>query len=575
MITHKISYWLIAILAITLASCEKDTSNRMEVTQTGRNSKVEGKTVENPYSLRVMQAVLDSLISTKSETSDNHIELEPTDYYIRICSIDTTAVQILSTLDVELFDYPLDCEFEDDTEYYFDPEEPIEEDSGWFYTAVPVEYAIEDIPYENVIEAQESGSYIEIELETNERDTISCELIDACYIPEHNLTTKTGSKLPVSPEELESMAYKIAGIQQDDYTTKASSSYPSGYVYLNDGSSDIPVKGVKIRAQKFVKWRTTYTNAAGYFHISKQFTKPNISIIYNNTKDYIIWGNWLFLSPATYTKHNCTRANSFSKTFSRSDEYSPWTWAVVNNATFDYYNNCSNTGLLKDVSLPPANMKLWCLNVNLGNVGGGAPMIKHLVTSRVLSGSTAILSYLTSIHWIATTITVAVAALINVMGPDILLNTHNKTYDELYATTFHELSHASHFSSIGEWNYGKLIWHEMTHGDKNNLYGKGDTGTDGEGYCEVSETYAFSIENFVRDSILTTPKRVGQSSYYFFGKYVTVLSNLLINETLTPGEIYSCMGSDMKSMSVLMQKLCEKYPTKETDILTEMTAQGL
>ena len=31
----------------------------------------------------------------------------------------------------------------------------------------------------------------------------------------------------------------------------------------------------------------------------------------------------------------------------------------------------------------------------------------------------------------------------------------------------------------------------------------------------------------------------------------------------------------MKSMSVLMQKLCEKYPTKETDILTEMTAQGL
>ena len=77
----------------------------------------------------------------------------------------------------------------------------------------------------------------------------------------------------------------------------------------------------------------------------------------------------------------------------------------------------------------------------------------------------------------------------------------------------------------------------MMHGDKNNLYGKGDTGTDGEGYCEVSETYAFSIENFVRDSILTNTSRAGQSSHYFFGKYVTVLSNLLINETLTPGEI--------------------------------------
>jgi hypothetical protein len=579
MITSKIGilrYLLMALLAIACLSCEKVTFNYPEVVQTVHNSRIEGNTVENPYSLRIMQAALDSLLLTKSGAADyESIVLEPTDYYIRICAIDTTAVEVLSALDVELFDYPLDCEFEDDAEYFFDPVEPVENQSGWFYTAVPVEYSSEEIPYQDVIDAQESGSYIKVDLDTGNDKLLSCDLIDKCYIPEHDLLTKSGDKLPVSPEELEAMAYVIAGVQQDDCMTKASSSYPCGYVYLNDGKSDRPVKGVKIRVQKFLKWRIVYTNASGYFSVSDKFKKPNISIMYNNTKDFTIWGNWLFLAPATYTITNCTTANSFQKTFKSKDSYSPWTWAVVNNATYDYYDNCSNTGILKGVSLPPSNMKLWCLNVNLGNVGGGAPMIKHLITSRVLSGTTAILAFMASINWV-TVITTAVAAIINVMGPDILINTYNKTYNKLYATTFHELSHASHFSSIGEWNYGKLIWYEMTHGDNTNLYGTGGTGIEGEGFCEVSETYAFSIENYIRKSLLSeSSPSSGQSRSYFFNKYVSTLSSLLINGTLTPGQIYSCMSSSTGDMNSLMTALCNKYPSKKTAIQTEMKNKGL
>lgn len=148
--TCKISilrYWQIILFAIACVSCEKVDSNYLEIEQIVQHPKIEGKTVENPYSLRVMQAALDSLLLTKSGVAYESIVLEPTDYYIRICSIDTTAVEVLSALDVELFDYPLDCEFADDTEYYFDPVEPLENLSDWFYTAVPVEYATEDIPY--------------------------------------------------------------------------------------------------------------------------------------------------------------------------------------------------------------------------------------------------------------------------------------------------------------------------------------------------------------------------------------------------------------------------------------------
>lgn len=51
---------LMALLAIACLSCERVTFNYLEVVRTVHNSRIEGKTVENPYSLRIMQAALDS-----------------------------------------------------------------------------------------------------------------------------------------------------------------------------------------------------------------------------------------------------------------------------------------------------------------------------------------------------------------------------------------------------------------------------------------------------------------------------------------------------------------------------------
>ena len=116
----------------------------------------------------------------------------------------------------------------------------------------------------------------------------------------------------------------------------------------------------------------------------------------------------------------------------------------------------------------------------------------------------------------------------------------------------------------------------MTYGDNTNLYGTGGTGTEGEGFCEVSETYAFSIENYIRKSLLSeSSPSSGQSRSYFFNKYVSTLSSLLINGTLTPGQIYSCMSSSTGDMNSLMTALCNKYPSKKTAIQTEMKNKGL
>ena len=563
---------IVAILAVSLSSCKKEQSDfESEVLSVPT---VEKTATCNPYSLRIMQAALDSLLSTRSAELVGSIDLEPTDYYIRVSALDTTAIASLNKIDVEVFDYPLDRVFEDNTNYYLDPQEFSDQNLSWSYLALPPRFALKEIPYDSVLRAEENGSFIKVDFNVR-NNRFSGELLDECYVPEHAMTTRSGSSLPVSAEALEAMAYKIAGIPQEEVATRASSSRPAGYVYVKNGSSNLPVKGVKVRVQKFLKWRTTYTNENGYFSISENFTKPNISIIYDNTKDFTVWGNWAFLAPATFTKHSCTNPSSFRLYFDRSTDYAPWSWSVVNNAAYDYYKNCS-TGILKGVSTPPSNMKIWCLNVNWQGVGGGAPMMKHLITSRVLSGASAVFSYMASLGWAAVVVSIAVAAAINIMGPDVLMVTYNKTYNNLYATTCHELSHASHFNAIGEWNYGKLIWYEMTHGDSTNLYGTGGTGADGEGYCEVSETYAFSIENYIRKNTLheSSPSS-GESSHYFFHKYVSTLSSLLNNGTLTPGQIYSCMSANIRSMNSLMTALCNKYPDKRTAIRNEMTNNGL
>lgn len=244
-----------------LSSCEKDNEYYENASEVMKDSVHTGRRVTNPYSLRVMQAALDSLMATRNDIEGDSFELEATDYYVRISPFDTTAIASIDALDLEMFDYPLDCEFEDDTEYCFNPDDPSEIESGWYYTAVPVEYVSEEIPYEEVLEAEGNGSYVEIELdassqgsdgddgndgsdggEDNEDESITCELIDECYVPEHDDGTRSGRRLPVSASELEAMAYKIAGVKQDNHLTRTSNAYPSGYVRVNNGSTTHPVK---------------------------------------------------------------------------------------------------------------------------------------------------------------------------------------------------------------------------------------------------------------------------------------------------------------------------------------------
>ena len=576
--TILITACLAGILALTAVSCSKEVTVAESANDGDAalflNPKLRSADKKkNPYSLEIMQAALDSLLKTKTGVGGM---LRPTDYYFRFNSLDTISLQVAQAMPfMEVFDYPLDVDFEEETEYYYDPDEPTDTSViAWNYSALSTQRALEQISYEDFLLAQAEGRTLSVRFLSDSGSVFTGELLDECYIPDHDPGTRAGNNLGVSPEELEKMAFEIAGVEYEFPETKASESYPSGYVYLkNDGTLE-GVKGVKVRAQRLLKWSTGYTDASGHFSLSKRFSRPNISIIYSNQKHFSIWGNWAFLAPATYTVTKCSNPASFTKTFYRNAEFSPWSWAVVNNAAYDYYTNCTQTNprTFNGVSLPPIKLNIWCINGSSGYGEGSSPMIKHMLSWGTLFSAATIVALLAKFN-IFTTLYVALK--IKLFGPDIILMTYNKSYNELYALTFHELSHASHYSVTGRSNYAKLILYELSYALSDD-YGPGGTGSEGEGLCELSETYAYSIQNYINRTMFGITNLVGTNeAYCFFHKYTLTLSAILCDGILTPGQVFTCITSSTGNMDTLLDDLCAAYTAKSTALENIMSSYGL
>lgn len=218
----------------------------------------------NPYSLSVMQSVYDNY-------SLEHIDLDPTDLYVRFLPQDSTQLHhLLYESGLELFDYPLDVDL---TDSEIDSYEASERDScfNWLYTTVKPDYAFPaDITY---------------------------EILDECYIPvedESIVQTRGGLNVDVEAAAYQSLGYDDFEDVYGGVTTRARRVTPEGTikVYVSENNY-VPVKGVKIRGHRFVKYSTTYTDANGHYALESKFRhRLHYAIVYDNIKDFDIWGNY-------------------------------------------------------------------------------------------------------------------------------------------------------------------------------------------------------------------------------------------------------------------------------------------
>ena len=106
--------------------------------------------------------------------------------------------------------------------------------------------------------------------------------------------------------------------------------------------------------------------------MSKSFRySPSYAIIFDNVNDFCIWSKWGPLASASY---NFGRQLNTGFSVDIEPGNNAWKCAVVNNAAYEYYQMCEQTGILK----PPPSLKIW---VWKDIVVSSAPMLNTLVNS--------------------------------------------------------------------------------------------------------------------------------------------------------------------------------------------------
>ena len=526
-------------ILLILVACSKEQNVEMpdeNLPQTiNEGEMILGKKLPNPYSLENMQAAYNEMSRTRSTPE---YEITPTDLYVRFLPADTAELQLLYNDSLELFAYPMDYDIVQEGSYYHDPSIP-EGQITWQYTTVKPDYKFPKVRY---------------------------EVLEKCFIPEEEDDDDeeydeddddiTRSASLSFAEELEMLAFQRLNLLEKfthngDPETRGlfSKSYkPTGRLTVYDTYSkkQVPIKGVKVRCHVLVKWSTAWTDENGNYTMGSKFSiGPHYAIVFDNMKDFTIWGNWGPLAAANFNMgwHN---KKGYSKDINTNA--SAWDWANVNNAAYDYYKMCEQTGIPK----PPANLKI----ANFRNFEkSSASMMRRIWQPLGIQSNSTFITFFANMH--AYIYTSVFGTLTKFAHPDITIGSSGYNSDIIYRNVFHELSHASHFRKVGASYWADYINYIVTYGAYGNGSGKN------AGICAVGEMWGYAMGNYAYKEKYGKTTLHGSENWF---KY-RIIYDLIDENILTKKQIIDCMNSKIKSSGQLKQEMINKYPSKKTEII--------
>ncbi len=227
-----------------------------------------------------------------------------------------------------------------------------------------------------------------------------------------------------------------------------------------------------------VRVRRVYTDTSGYYSTSKKFlTKVNYTVYFHNKPSgFQIWGNHYCLAPASLSLGNQSNTG-YSYDI---DQQSPaWFWATVNNATSIYSHVlCPSLGIYR----APTNLRIAIFNFPNTDWNGSAPMLRHWRCA-----SCEYNTYQSFFIYLGT----GGLLFFDRTVPDIILFNNSDSTHRIYATVFHELSHASHSVLVN----GDYWFHFCMAAVLNNSTGTyGTPNGDFCGYIGVGEMWGFFSE---------------------------------------------------------------------------------
>ena len=517
------------------------------------NTIILGKKLNNPYSLKNMQAAYDSLCMASGVATRSVDMLQPTHLYVRFLPKDSVDINRLDKENLDLFCYPLDYDVEQWGDYYHDPSIP-EDQPTWQYTRVPVGYDFPDVQY---------------------------EILDTCFIPEDEDEVETrmaGNAFSLG--ELEDAAYEHSGngdmLVKDELRAKHS---PCGtFTVYNDSTGRYEgVAGIAVRMGKFVKWFHVYTDRDGYYFTKSTFrTDPHYWIYFDNKKGFKI-GSWSVFANARLCAMGKHSNKGYSHAFNKGSDM--WAHCAVNNAAYYMYENFA--------SYIPSDMRLWVIDKTST---GCAAMLGHgtafkykagVVLAALLAPSivdaglnTAAGSVPPVLNPLATTGSTSISAVVSptmaaivaplvpaiaLLSPDIIVGSKSRSYYGLFETTCHELSHSMHFKRVTKvfWNHyidGIVECYQKT-GEPYGL--SSNDSPNFSGIIGVGETWGYAMGFYMLNKRYGTTKNPGTGPKRWFKPRQT--KNLFDNGDITPLQFLNCMDNSIQNLQSLNAVLSSKY----------------
>ncbi len=473
-----------------------------------------GEQLEDPYSVENVTKALDRLYPTRADRTP----LEPTDLYVRFLPEDERQYEALVSAGLQLIDHPVDYSIVREGDYYHDPS--IDEDRiTWQYAVVSKDF---DFPAD-----------------------IRYELLDECYIAEHSESTKSDG---LDWEAVERMAFELTGNADmlAPPTKGSEKGTPSGRITIVDpalGGGAIGVSGVRVSCNCFVKFAHSYTDKDGYYQMSRQFSSnPRYRLVFKNKYGFGIGFNLLFC-PASFSTLGKHSPQGVSVEVSSSSDRKLFTRCVVNNAAYDYYEQCRDGE--KMLSAPPGNLRIWLFQKMRWS---SAPMLQQ----GVLLDDGIVSKFLGEY-----------AFLVRMFLPDITMGLADADdYESIYSLTVHELAHASHFMQVGKSYWNSYVTYMMTSFVTSGFVTYGVGTEEGFGYCEVGEMWAYYMQTVLHNERYPGREKVFGTGYWFYPQIFLYLGE----RGLTRYRIFDALTADITDRDMLKKKLISLYPSLKSKI---------
>ena len=506
-------------------------------------STIEGVKVPNPYSVEAMKAACEVLYpTTRSGESVADEIIVATHIYVRFLPADKEQMDFLLETGWELFNYPLDVEFEEDPSEYHDPSLS-DEQITWQYTVLPIDTTLPtDITY---------------------------EILEECYIPDDDETeveTTAGTIVDIAAIEGVSVNYAETGVMDPSASTMALTRRTYTGTITVDG---YPVEGIKVRIVGRLLSKTAITRADGTYSVTGRLgTSPKTEICFVNPANYIAFGYDYNLDLPSKVNLGTAR----SKNFTYSNNEKGWTLSHMNRATCMYYDRCAELGL----TLPPFSMRMWAIE---HFEGASCPMFAHGTSFYINS----IQRYVTGCIKNRTVANIAERLLRNLLykfGPDICLCNVEDNRDAIYQHVFHELSHATHFryiSNNAQW-WANVVDYELDcilASDFEDPYGT--INTPNNGHSGVAEMWAFAVGNIFYKELYeqidiratSTPYPPREDGSYWFKP--EIIWDLYL-EGIPLTTLLSGLSNQATSIQIYKQIMISRYP-QHTDVINYTCSQ--